>query len=173
MITWAVCDEPISCECEVAALGYVERSEIMQGYLGIAAKDACHNTVHVRLLLSEALCLPVVVCSQAKCAGKTVEYWAYGGDFGSFPDDAQFCINGMIWPDRQPHPGCFEAKSAMVSHLTDCTHPAFSDGTHKAAWLHLIKGSWRQVQGICIQQRHRLIAHMLICRSYGQWLPLT
>lgn len=47
-------------------------------------------------------------------AGKTVEYWAYGGDFGSFPDDAQFCINGMIWPDRRPHPGCFEAKSAMV-----------------------------------------------------------
>lgn len=51
-------------------------------------------------------------------AGKTVEYWAYGGDFGSFPDDAQFCINGMIWPDRKPHPGCFEAKSAMVSQPT-------------------------------------------------------
>ena len=51
-------------------------------------------------------------------AGKTVEYWAYGGDFGSFPDDAQFCINGMIWPNREPHPGCFEAKAAMVT----CTH---------------------------------------------------
>lgn len=48
-------------------------------------------------------------------AGKTVEYWAYGGDFGSFPDDAQFCINGMIWPNREPHPGCFEAKAAMVT----------------------------------------------------------
>ena len=47
--------------------------------------------------------------------GKQVEYWAYGGDFGSFPDDAQFCINGMIWPDRKPHPGCWEAKAAMVS----------------------------------------------------------
>ena len=52
-------------------------------------------------------------------AGKTVEYWAYGGDFGTFPDDAQFCINGMIWPNREPHPGCFEAKAAMVT----CTIP--------------------------------------------------
>ncbi|KAL3153868.1 hypothetical protein ABBQ32_013441 [Trebouxia sp. C0010 RCD-2024] len=47
-------------------------------------------------------------------SGKTVEYWAYGGDFGSFPDDAQFCINGMVWPNRQPHPGCYEAKACMA-----------------------------------------------------------
>ena len=54
------------------------------------------------------------------CSGKKVEYWAYGGDFGSFPDDAQFCINGMVWPNRQPHPGCFEAKAAMVSTGCPC-----------------------------------------------------
>ncbi len=36
--------------------------------------------------------------------GETVEYWGYGGDFGGFKDDAQFCINGLIWPDRTPHP---------------------------------------------------------------------
>eukprot|EP00891_Asterochloris_glomerata_P003572 jgi/Astpho2/3572/Aster-06480 len=45
--------------------------------------------------------------------GKEVEYWGYGGDHGGFAADAQFCINGMIWPDRQPHPGCFEAKACM------------------------------------------------------------
>lgn len=75
----------------------------------------------VGLLLSELdLCFATKhhVCVSTpglKNAGKTVEYWAYGGDFGSFPDDAQFCINGMIWPDRKPHPGCFEAKAAMVN----------------------------------------------------------
>lgn len=70
--------------------------------------------------------MPVIVYQDSgEHAGKTVEYWAYGGDFGNFPDDAQFCINGMIWPDRKPHPGCFEAKSAMVRRPTDCTHPAF------------------------------------------------
>jgi beta-galactosidase len=38
------------------------------------------------------------------------EYWAYGGDFGDQPNDGAFCINGMVWPDRTPHPAMFEFK---------------------------------------------------------------
>lgn len=38
------------------------------------------------------------------------EYWAYGGDFGDVPHDANFCINGMVWPDRTPHPAMWEIK---------------------------------------------------------------
>jgi beta-galactosidase len=37
-------------------------------------------------------------------------YWAYGGDFGDEPHDANFCINGMVWPDRTPHPAMYEFK---------------------------------------------------------------
>lgn len=37
-------------------------------------------------------------------------YWAYGGDFGDTPNDRQFCINGLIFPDRTPHPTVLEAK---------------------------------------------------------------
>ncbi len=37
-------------------------------------------------------------------------YWAYGGDFGDEPNDADFCINGLIWPDRTPHPAMYECK---------------------------------------------------------------
>ena len=33
-----------------------------------------------------------------------VKHWAYGGDFGDFPNDLNFCINGLTWPDRSPHP---------------------------------------------------------------------
>jgi hypothetical protein len=29
-----------------------------------------------------------------------VEMWAYGGDFGEHVTDHDFCINGVIWPDR-------------------------------------------------------------------------
>ena len=47
--------------------------------------------------------------------GTPVKGWAYGGDFGDEPHDAQFCINGMVFPDRTPHPSCWEAKAAMVS----------------------------------------------------------
>ena len=38
------------------------------------------------------------------------KYWAYGGDFGEegIPSDGNFCINGLVWPDRTPHPGLYE-----------------------------------------------------------------
>ncbi|MCF6177687.1 MAG: DUF4981 domain-containing protein [Victivallaceae bacterium] len=37
-------------------------------------------------------------------------HWAYGGDFGDEPNDKNFCINGLIWPDRTPHPAMYEFK---------------------------------------------------------------
>lgn len=37
-------------------------------------------------------------------------YWAYGGDFGDQPNDANFCADGIIWPNRAPHPGLYEFK---------------------------------------------------------------
>jgi len=38
------------------------------------------------------------------------EYWAYGGDFGDKPNDFNFVCDGLVWPDRTPHPGLFEYK---------------------------------------------------------------
>ncbi len=38
------------------------------------------------------------------------EYWAYGGDFGENPNDANFCADGIVWPDRVPHPALAELK---------------------------------------------------------------
>ena len=39
-------------------------------------------------------------------------YWAYGGDFGpeGTPSDGNFCINGVVFPDRTIHPGYYEVK---------------------------------------------------------------
>ncbi len=34
----------------------------------------------------------------------------YGGDFGDIPNDGNFCINGLVDPDRKPHPGLEELK---------------------------------------------------------------
>jgi len=42
-----------------------------------------------------------------------VEYWAYGGDFGEKIHDFDFCINGMVWPDRTPHPAMYEFKKLV------------------------------------------------------------
>lgn len=35
---------------------------------------------------------------------------AYGGDFGDTPNDRQFCMNGLVFTDRTPHPALYEAK---------------------------------------------------------------
>lgn len=48
-------------------------------------------------------------------------YYKYGGDYGENPHDANFNINGMIWPDRTPHPAMFEFKKLVqpirISHI--------------------------------------------------------
>lgn len=44
-------------------------------------------------------------------------YWAYGGDFGDTENDRQFCINGLLFPDRTPHPHLYEAKFCQ-QHLS-------------------------------------------------------
>ena len=36
------------------------------------------------------------------------EYWAYGGDFGDVPNDGNFCCDGVVLPDRTPHPAMAE-----------------------------------------------------------------
>jgi len=46
--------------------------------------------------------------------GERVEAWGYGGDFGEPVHDAQFCINGLVFPDRTPHPACHECKAVMA-----------------------------------------------------------
>jgi len=38
------------------------------------------------------------------------QYWAYGGDFDDVPNDANFCTDGIVWPDRTPHPALNEFK---------------------------------------------------------------
>lgn len=40
-------------------------------------------------------------------------YWVYGGDFDEYPHDGNCMANGLVWPDRQPHPALFELKHLM------------------------------------------------------------
>jgi len=40
-------------------------------------------------------------------------WYAYGGDFGDQPNDGNFCINGLIGPDRVPHPALWEYKKVL------------------------------------------------------------
>ena len=38
------------------------------------------------------------------------KYWAYGGDYGDTPNDLNFCLNGLVFPDRSLTPKLWEVK---------------------------------------------------------------
>ncbi|SKB33996.1 glycoside hydrolase family 2 TIM barrel-domain containing protein [Alkalitalea saponilacus] len=48
----------------------------------------------------------------AKYSDDGTLYWAYGGDFGpeGTPSSSNFCMNGLVRPDRSPNPSLHEVK---------------------------------------------------------------
>ncbi len=47
----------------------------------------------------------------AGTAGDGREKFLYGGDFGEYPNDGNFCVDGLVYPDRTPHTGLLEYKN--------------------------------------------------------------
>lgn len=37
-------------------------------------------------------------------------YYRYGGDFGDDPTNGNFCIDGLVMPDRTPSPACWNIR---------------------------------------------------------------
>lgn len=58
-----------------------------------------------------------------KTDDKGRKFWAYGGDYGppGTKTDGNFCINGLVFPDRMPHPSMTEVKKVyqFVRFLPD------------------------------------------------------
>ena len=53
-------------------------------------------------------------CDHAVYAGKAdngKEKYLYGGDHGEYPHDGNFCVDGLVYPDRRPHTGLMEFKN--------------------------------------------------------------
>lgn len=42
-----------------------------------------------------------------------IPYYAYGGDFGDTINDKDFCLNGLVFPDRTPKPALAEVKKVQ------------------------------------------------------------
>ena len=79
-------------------------------------------------------------------------YW-YGGDHGELQHDGNFCLDGLVYPDRTPHTGLLEYKNvhrplrasydAGRQILTVENHMDFMDpdGKISAAWTLTLDGS--------------------------------
>ena len=53
-------------------------------------------------------------CDHAVYAGKTEngkDKYLYGGDHGELLHDGNFCVDGLVYPDRRPHTGLLEYKN--------------------------------------------------------------
>ena len=50
---------------------------------------------------------------------KGADWFAYGGDFGDQPNDGNFCIDGLVFPDRRPHPALLEYKKVLEPVAVD------------------------------------------------------
>jgi len=61
------------------------------------------------------------------------EFWAYGGDYGDQPNDLQFNINGLNFPDKTPHPQMFEAKFLQQPIKFKITQLSDPEGTFSIA----------------------------------------
>ena len=49
-------------------------------------------------------------------------HFTYGGDFGDYPNDGNFCVDGLVYPDRRPHTGLLEYKQAIKPFKINFDH---------------------------------------------------
>lgn len=55
-------------------------------------------------------------CDHAIDVGRTIDgrrKYFYGGDFKEYPHSGNFCVDGMVSPDRIPHPALLEYQNAI------------------------------------------------------------
>ncbi|RYX80801.1 DUF4981 domain-containing protein [bacterium] len=82
-------------------------------------------------------------------------HWLYGGDFGDKPNDLNFVCDGLVWPDRTPHPAMEECRTLFspvsvvwnegASQLNIISKSDFTS-------LNWLRGSWE------LQQNGKAIA---------------
>ncbi len=49
--------------------------------------------------------------------------FTYGGDFGDFPNDGNFCVDGLVYPNRKPHTGLLELKQIISPVTAELVNP--------------------------------------------------
>jgi len=74
-------------------------------------------------------------------------YWVYGGGFGDFPNDGNFVADGMVWPDRTPHPGMREfmylARPVRMTAVDSTAGQFRIENRRRYTDLSDLRGLWR------------------------------
>jgi beta-galactosidase len=83
------------------------------------------------------------------------KYWAYGGDFDDAPNDLNFVCDGLVWPDRKPHPAIAEfrylAQPAKAIALNPKNGVLQIQNKQDFASLACVRGLWEvKVDGVVL-----------------------
>ena len=74
-------------------------------------------------------------------------WFAYGGDFGEQPNDGNFCIDGLNFPDRIPHSGLIEYKKIIAPVFVEAVDLANGEvrifNRNSFRNLSYLRGSWQ------------------------------
>ena len=76
--------------------GLIEYDELLQNHDEFAGVYVCEWCDHA------------IVMNENKNVKKA---YGYGGDFGEENHDGNFCVDGLVYPDRRPHTGLLEYKN--------------------------------------------------------------
>ena len=83
-------------------------------------------------------------------------FYAYGGDYGDWPTDENFCINGLVNPDRRPNPHSWEVKKIYQYIKVRAVDPARGrlrvQNDYDFTSLDVFQGTWELTEdGIVLQ----------------------
>ncbi len=106
------------------------------------------------------------------------EFWAYGGDFGDRPNDANFCINGLVGPDRIPNPHFYEVRYVYqpiwFSHdgefINLVNHDSFTPLDAYDYRYEIITGGDKTAEGVLALEGNKIKAPEFVKDDSGVWL---
>jgi beta-galactosidase/evolved beta-galactosidase subunit alpha len=106
------------------------------------------------------------------------EYFAYGGDFGDQPNDGNFVVDGLVFPDREPSPGLTEYKKVLEPVEAEAVDLAAGKVklTNRYDFLSLdrLALSWNvMADGKVLQVGTMPIPHIAARQSKGIRIPYT
>ena len=82
-----------------------------------------------KIIYNEEQCMGAFVWEWADHSVKTKQGYLYGGDFGETEHDGNFCVDGLVTPDRKVKSGALEMKAVyggkLESEVTDVEIPNF------------------------------------------------
>lgn len=99
--------------------------------------------------------------------------YAYGGDYGDYPNNYNFCMDGLIYPDQTPGPGLREYKQVLCP--VEISHAGNTLRVKNRYWFSSLEDITLtltvQVAGCCLEDHQIALPHLQSGESETVPLP--